>query len=418
MPTAIVTGATGITGNAIVQHLLLDPSYTKIYTLSRRQTGLNDPRIQHAKLDLQASTTEMAQALQGVAADYVFFSAYLARPDEGETARVNSTLLSNFIEALEATGAIKQLKRLILTCGFKHYGVHLGLPKQPLLESDPRLKNGVGGRDWPPNFYYAQQDILEKASRRGNWEWICTLPNDVIGYAKNNFMNEATALGLYCAASKALPGSKLIYPGNRTNYFAYNCWTSAETHARFCLWAATAPGAGNNIFNVTNGDTQSFQGLWPRLAARFGCTVPDDMFGPDGQRADTSCATETQLPNSHPICVQARELGIPEDDALSTQRPMLRLPVDPQKWAHRQDVQKAWEKVRDTYSLDQKAWDGATWDFLTFVLGREWGCVGNMSKARALGWSGYEDTWEAFERTFETLEREGILPPAEKLRSG
>jgi hypothetical protein len=39
-----------------------------------------------------------------------------------------------------------------------------------------------------------------------------------------------------------------------------------------------------------------------------------------------------------------------------------------------------------------------------------------MSKARKLGWTGYEDTWEAFERTFNILEKEGIIPPTDKLK--
>ncbi|KAE8419295.1 hypothetical protein BDV36DRAFT_294347 [Aspergillus pseudocaelatus] len=126
-----------------------------------------------------------------------------------------------------------------------------------------------------------------------------------------------------------------------------------------CLWAATAPGAGNNIFNVTNGDTKSFQSLWPRMAEYFGFRIPENMFGGGGD-------------------------GCPCGE--------VDLPVDPQKWAKRTAVKEAWAMLRDKYSLDQAAWDKATWDFLTFVLGRECGRVASMSKARKLGWTGYEDT--------------------------
>ncbi|PGH13851.1 hypothetical protein AJ79_03419 [Helicocarpus griseus UAMH5409] len=416
MLTAIVTGATGITGSAIVRHLLEDPSITKIYTLSRSQPGEKDARVQHVHLDLQDSAEEMAKSLSGISAEYVYFCAYLAKPDEGEAARVNGALLSNFIRGIELTGAVKQLKRFILTCGFKHYGVHQGLPKQPLLETDPRLEGDMGnGAKWPPNFYYTQQDILKEAAVRGNWEWVCTLPNDVIGYAKQNFMNEATAIGLYCAVSKVLPGSQLIYPGNRLNYFIFNCWTSADLHARFCLWAATAPGAGNNIFNVINGDTQSFQTLWPRMAQRFGCKIPENMFDPATTKAYTAESTDTEMKTKNPISVHAKKLGIVNGLEVS-RTPALHLPIDPQKWAQRADVKEAWGKLKTKYGLDQAAWDKATWDFLTFVLGREWGCVGTMDKARKLGWTGYEETWESFERTFEALEREGILPPVEQLK--
>lgn len=182
MPTAIVTGATGttpqslnepsanhpgLTGNAIVRHLIDDPSYTKIYTLSRSQPGEQHPKAQHAHLDLQDSAEAMAKSLSGVSAEYIYFCAYLAKTDEEEAARVNGGLLENFIKALEITGAIKQLKRFILTCGFKHYGVHLGVPKQPLVETDPRVEGNLGGVKWPSNFYYTQQHIVEDAAARG-----------------------------------------------------------------------------------------------------------------------------------------------------------------------------------------------------------------------------------------------------------
>ncbi|KAE8363728.1 hypothetical protein BDV27DRAFT_158507 [Aspergillus caelatus] len=107
-------------------------------------------------------------------------------------------------------------------------------------------------------------------------------------------------------------------------------------------------------------------------------------------------------------------MGIKGDPVVS-RVPALQLPVDPQKWAKRTAVKEAWAMLRDKYSLGQAAWDKATWDFLTFVLGREWGRVASMSKARKLGWTGYEDTWEAFEWTFRILEQGGIIPPVEQL---
>ncbi|KAL1952799.1 hypothetical protein VTO42DRAFT_4243 [Malbranchea cinnamomea] len=414
MPTAIVTGATGITGSAIVHHLCKDDSYTRVFTLSRQQRGQEHPKIKHANLDLLAPAERMADDLAGVAADHVFFCAYLARDTAEETTRANASMLSNFIAALEKTGAIKQLKRFILTCGFKQYGVHLGNAKQPVLEDDPLLE----GSGWPPIFYYEQQRVLAQAAARGHWDWVCTLPNDVLGFARGNFMNEATALGLYCSVCKVLPGSELAFPGNKANYLAFNTWTSANVHAQFCCWAARTPGAGNNTFNVINGDTQSFQDLWPRLATRFGCKIPEPMFphgGVPGAKGFKHYeATTVTLDNRHPIAARASSLGLLSDPAVN-EKPTLHVQIDPEKWAQRVDVNAAWEKLRDRYGLEQHAWDKATWDFLTFALGRGWSCVGSMSKARKLGWTGYADTWEELERIFETLEREKILPPAEQL---
>ncbi|KAL3470827.1 hypothetical protein BJX99DRAFT_250890 [Aspergillus californicus] len=333
MSSAIVTGATGITGSAIVHHLCKDPQYKKIYSLSRRNPGYANDKLRE----------EMAKSLGGVSGEYVFFCAYLARDDPAELSRVNEAMLANFIKA--------------------QYGFHLGHCKQPLLEDDPLLLNNDQGSDG-----------------KGS---------DVLGYARGNFMNEATALGLYCSISKVLnAGSELPFPGCKANYFAFNTWTSANMHAKLCLWAATstAAGVGNGIFNVTNGDTESFQNLWPRLSRRFGCRVTTGMFPyggiPESQGFGEFESTTVRMGSAHPLAVHAVRIGVKVDDKGP---PTLFLQIDPEKWAKRKDVNEAWVKLRDRYGLDQEAWEKATWDFLTFALGRDWSCVGSMSKARKLG---------------------------------
>ncbi|KAJ5665660.1 NAD dependent epimerase/dehydratase family protein [Penicillium maclennaniae] len=401
MSSALVMGATGMTGGAIIHHLIKDSSYQKVFSFSRRNPGNQHPKVQHVTMDLQSSVEDMARDLNGVSADVIYFCAYLVPQDQTELLRVNVKLLSNFIQAIKVTGADKKLKRFILTCGFKQYGVHFGQAKQPFLEDDPLLEN-IEGANLPPIFYYEQQRVLIEAAAKGGWEWIVTLPEDVLGYARGNFMNEATSIGLYCAVSKALPGSELPFPGSKANYFTFNCWTSANLHAKFCLWAARAPGAGNNIFNVMNGDTESFQNLWPRLAARFGCKIPDPMF-PNGGVPNTKGYQSYEsltipMQNRPPLQASASSL------------------VDVEKWARRADVNQAWAGLRDKYHLDQQAWNKATWDFLVLTMGRDWSCVASMSKARKLGWTGYADTWEELEETFRALEEGGVLPPADQLR--
>ncbi|KAM5344275.1 hypothetical protein ACJ41O_012812 [Fusarium nematophilum] len=407
MPTAIVVGATGIVGQAIVDRLLQDGSISTVFTLSRKSSGIDHPKIKHAFLDLHASATDMESGLARVRAEYVYFCAYTALANTVETVNVNNAMVMNFLAALEDTGAISSIKRFILTCGLKQYGVHLGEPKQPMLETDPLLVNGAGEIDWPDNFYYSQQQSLVYMASKHGFEWICTLPKDVIGYANGNFMNQATALGLYCAVSHALPGSMLPFPGNRDNFFSFNTWTSADLHAKFCLWAAKAPGAGNNIFNVVNGDTESWQNLWPQLAKRFECTIPNAPFTKDSRGED---ASSFQLKTKQPIAAHASRLGITSDPA-ATQPATIDLCIDLAKWSKRPDVVKAWETLRDDHGLDQSAWDNATWDFMAMAFGRKYSTVASMSKARKLGWAGYEDTWEAFEKTFEVLARENVLPP-------
>lgn len=91
MPTAIVTGATGILGREIVAALSQDSQWTKIHALSRSQKDKYPPSVQHDKIDLTASAQDIATQLknQGVEGEYLFFAAYLAKDDEGEASDVN-----------------------------------------------------------------------------------------------------------------------------------------------------------------------------------------------------------------------------------------------------------------------------------------------------------------------------------------
>lgn len=114
----------------------------------------------------------MAKQLDGVEAEYVFFSAYLQKDSDQENWDVNSAMLESFLNALAITGAEKRLKRVLLTTGAKQYGVHLGPAKNPMEESDPWIE----GSDRPPNFYYNQQRILANAAKGKQWDWVRDVP--------------------------------------------------------------------------------------------------------------------------------------------------------------------------------------------------------------------------------------------------
>lgn len=391
-----------MTGYAIVKELAADPSkWTKVYTLSRSQKGGDHSNIKHATLDLQSSAEEMAKQLSGVEAEYVFFCAYLAKADEGEAAKVNGTMLKNFLDALAITGADKKLKRVIHTAGLKQYGVHQGRPKNPMHETDIWLDQP----DRPPNFYYDQQRILAKTAEGKHWDWVVTYPQDVIGFAKGNFMNLATSLGLYVAVNKALPGSELPFPGTLDVLMAFNCWSSSKTHAKFCLWAAETPAAGNEAFNVVNGDTESWQNLWPKVAERFGCKVPSRQFEGDSYNGYESSSTE--LPFRPPIDEYAPKLGAEG----MFKKSKLEQRIDLPKWAQREEIVKTYKALQKQYGLDEQAWEKATWPFLAFCLGKTYDNVVSMSKARKMGWTGYQDTWKAFDEAFAELEEAKMLPP-------
>lgn len=187
----------------------------------------------------------MAEQLKGVEAAYVFFAAYLQKGSEQENWYVNGAMLKSVIEALDITGASKQIKRIILTTGAKQYGVHLGCPKQPMEESDPWIE----GEGRPPNFYCYQQRILAEAAKKSSWDWVVTFPNDVIGVANCNFMNLVNSLGRYAAISKEIDGN-LIFPGSETFYTLFDSFTYSRLHAQFNLWAAMEPKCSIQAFNA------------------------------------------------------------------------------------------------------------------------------------------------------------------------
>ena len=50
--TAILIGATGLTGSFLLNNLLEDNNFTKIIILSRKTTGINHPKLEEHIIDL------------------------------------------------------------------------------------------------------------------------------------------------------------------------------------------------------------------------------------------------------------------------------------------------------------------------------------------------------------------------------
>ncbi|KAI4733384.1 NAD dependent epimerase/dehydratase family protein [Aureobasidium sp. EXF-12298] len=405
MPNAIVTGATGILGREIVFELGKDTkTWSTVYALSRSKKEDYPSNIKHTHLDLQGDPKEMAKELEHIEAEYVFFTAYLAQDDEDDATKVNGDMLQNFIAALKLTGAAKKIKRFILTTGGKQYGVHFGRPKNPMSESDHWLTN----TSYPSNFYYRQQEILKKEAEEIGFEWTVTYPNDVIGVAKGNFMNLVSAIGIYASICKEL-NQPLTWPGSPHFYTQFDSFTDSTLHAEFNTWAAFERKAANNAFNVVNGDIESWQNLWPKVAAKFGVDIPDKMFSVKDFRNDFGeDGLIMPLQETPPISEFAPKAGLV--DSPVTKQSFVHGKIDLSKWAQRDEVKEAWKKISDREGLDASALEHATWQFLNFVLGRDFDLVISMSKARKAGWSGYRDSWESIEGALERLVGEKIVP--------
>ena len=172
----------------------------------------------------------------------------------------NLQLFKNSIEPLlEAHGS--GLVHVSLLQGAKAYGFHVGRSPLPAKERS--------ARDDHENFYFLQEDVLRRLSEGAPWSWTVLRPQVVYGESTGSPMNLLPAIGVYAALERA-HGRPLCFPGGTP---VVQEATDARLLARAIGWAGESRAAGNEIFNVTNGDVFSWSDIWPQIAAGFGMEV-------------------------------------------------------------------------------------------------------------------------------------------------
>ncbi|KAI8157095.1 hypothetical protein KHU50_009647 [Colletotrichum sp. SAR 10_65] len=411
MRTIVLRGRFGsverILGREIVKELSSNPEeWSKIYALSRSKKEDFPKNVVQSHLDLCATPEEMARELQGVEADYVFFAAYLEQDTEAKASKVNGDMLDAFFKALVLNNSASKIKRIILVCGAKQYGVQHGRVKIPMQETDPWLPEDA---PFAPNFYYRQQRILHAfCAAHPDISWVVTYPNEVIGFAKGNFMNFGTAVAIYAAIQRELGSNELVFPGAEDFYTRITMFSDARLHGQFCHWAALAPEAANLSFNVVNGDAASWQDLWPRVARYFSLHVPADQF-----TRPAPTASERKLAARTPFSLSAEAIGVATSSASGEQKQEqshIRQRIDLVEWSRSGEVQEAWKRLAAREGLDGDALDRASWAFAGFAWGRDYDVVLSMSRARQLGWTGYVDSWDGFETVFRGLADAKVIP--------
>lgn len=247
---ALIVGASGIIGNALVETLIEQPDW---HVRALRRTTV--PGVESIDVDLNVAVAT-AEALH-VASDttHVFYAALAPRSDLAEEERVNTSMLRNLLDGLKAAGA--PLQRVVLYQGAKVYGVHLGRSKAPFYENDPRHLG--------PNFYYAQEDLLKERAVRDGLSWSILRPDVVVGSAAGNPMNIAMVAGVFAALSKK-HGLPLRFPGSWITYQDVLAQTTdANWLARASLWAAVAPSAHGEAFNLV-GEPFRWKRIWHHIA--------------------------------------------------------------------------------------------------------------------------------------------------------
>lgn len=350
--TALVAGVTGINGNAIAR-LLADRGW-QVHGLSRSPAQMDG--VEPVPADLQDAAAT-AEALKGIDPHAVFVTTWLRRETEAENIRVNGAMMRNLLAGLPKRDGPRHVA---LVTGLKHY---LGpfeaygkgrLPQTPFREDQGRLDVA--------NFYYAQEDELFEAAERDGFSWSVHRPHTVIGMAVGNAMNMGTTLAAYATLCRET-GRPFAFPGSAAQWDGLTDMTDADLLAEHLLWAVETKSAHDEAFNVVNGDVFRWRWMWKRIADWFGLE-PAPFDG-------TPRPLEEQM----------------ADDAL------------------------IWRRIAEREGLSEPDLTQLASPWHTDAdLGRPIEVLTDMSKSRALGFTGYRQTDAAFFALFERLRAQRLIP--------
>jgi nucleoside-diphosphate-sugar epimerase len=256
MKKALVAGALGVSGRALVNHLVSSQSW-EVVGLSRRSPEFQSP-AHYVAIDLLNQSDVDACVSNLGDLTHIFYAALQPGSNFFDEIPPNLAMLQHIVEAVERTS--RSFRKIVLIEGAKYYGAHFGPYKTPAREDDPR--------HMPPNFYYDQEDYLKARSAGKAWSWTALRPSCICGFAVGNPMNMATVIAVYASFCKEL-GLPLRYPGSAVAYGVIMEMTDAELLAKAMVWAALDDRCDGKAFNITNGGFSRWEHLWPRLAEFF-----------------------------------------------------------------------------------------------------------------------------------------------------
>jgi nucleoside-diphosphate-sugar epimerase len=342
---ALVVGASGIIGNALVETLVAHPDWS---VRALRRTDIEGVATIDADLHDAVAT---AAALRGAEdTTHVFYAALSPQPDLAHEETVNLDMLENLLDGLKAAGA--PLQRIVLYQGAKVYGVHLGNVHAPFYENDPRYLG--------PNFYYAQEDLLRARAERDGFDWSILRPDVVVGSAAGNPMNITVTMAVYAALSKAR-GLPLRFPGSAVTYRDVLAQvTDATWLARASIWAALAPSARNEAFNLV-GEPFRWERIWQHVADAF-----------------------------------EMEVAAPQPMSLVKQMPSLA---------------GEWAEIATHHGLEGPAFQKlVSWGFGDFIFNCEFDVVSDMGKIRRAGFIEPSDNEGWIQTALDQLRAKKIIP--------
>jgi len=394
--TAIITGANGISGYHMLKVLAQAPErWSKIYCLSRRPPAIPGGLPENAKfisLDFLTESKEIAEILKakGVKADYVFFYSYIQPPpkegggiwsDAEEMVRVNTLLLSNFVEALSLADVTP--KRFMLQTGAKNYGLHLGPTALPQRESDAEI-------NLEPNFYYSQEKRLRGWCEEHDVKYSIGMPAGILGAVPDAAMNLCFPLAVY-ATVQAYLKKPLEFPGGLESWQNVQDQSSAMLNGYLEEWAVLRDQKGlGEKFNAADNSAFTWEGFWPRLAA---------WYGAEWQRPSEGGLQTLKTPYDPP----PRGYGGPATMSFS---------FTFTQWASQPEVQAAWKDIAQKHELVEKELRDVDriFGFLDGMILQSYPLCFNLDKAHKLGFFGTVDSSECILEVFNDFAELKMIP--------
>lgn len=278
MNTVLIVGASGVIGASAVEHFASLPGW-RVIGLSRRRPDVPEgTAFEHLAVNLTDAEACRAAAAGLSGVTHVVYAALYEKPGlvagwlEQDQMRTNLAMMRNLMDPLLATA--KGLRHVSVLQGTKAYGAHVHRIAVPARENRPR--------DPHDNFYWLQEDYIRGAQSGAHWTFTIWRPQVVFGGAWGVAMNLIPVLGAYAAICREL--SRPFYcPGEQENIIEA---VDADLIARALAWAAEAPAARGETFNITNGDVMVWKNVWPaiaravRLEPAFGSPVSLSQFLP------------------------------------------------------------------------------------------------------------------------------------------
>jgi nucleoside-diphosphate-sugar epimerase len=267
--TVLVVGASGLVGAAAVERFLADG--WDVIAASRRAPELDEPpagrSFRHVPLDLQDRDACLAAAAGFGQVSHVVYTAVHEHPGlvagwrDAQQMQTNLAMLRNVLDPLSSSGTLRHLS---LLQGTKAYGAHVHPIPVPARERAPR--------DPHDNFYWLQEDEVRARAAVDGWTFTIMRPQLIVGPNHGVVMNLPPIIGAYAAIRREL-GRPFSFPGGRSYV-----WEAVDTRlvADALLWAANAPRAAGETYNLTNGEVFEWRNLWPAMAEVLGVEVGPD----------------------------------------------------------------------------------------------------------------------------------------------